>query len=296
MNRGFKVLQANGLSLLQDKGRIGVSQYGVSPSGATDYFAYFWSNKLLGNDDGVAVIEITLGALTLEVQIDTCIAVCGADLNFTLNGKKAPLWQTINLKRGDQLSWGKRVSGLRSYLATKGGFLIANKILGSVATNTREKIGGLYGDGEALKVDDIVVAQPARQQATKSLSPKYIPTYKQAIEVNLIPSYQFHLFDDNNKESFLSSTFTVSSKINRVGYCLQGVSLSHKIKLPYSEAMLIGAVQIPPDGNPIIMLNDAPTIGGYPKIGSVYQKDLYKIAQAYSGDKLSFNLLKNENN
>jgi biotin-dependent carboxylase-like uncharacterized protein len=289
MKKGFKILQSGGLSMLQDNGRIGFSQYGIAQSGAVDSFAYFWSNKLLDNPSNTTVIEITLGALKIESQISTCIAVCGADLNFTINGQKTPLWQSHNINKGDKIEWRNRVSGLRCYLAIKGGFAV-HKIFNSTSTNPREKIGGLSKDGVPLKADDIIPSNPAPHQTTKALNWQHIPQYSPHITLQFLPTYQFDLFDKKFKERIISQKFIVSKQLNRVGCRLQGGDLSHKINLPYSEGMLIGSIQIPPDGNPIIMLNDAPTIGGYPKIGTVCSDELPKLAQAYTGDTINFKL------
>ncbi|MCS5591707.1 MAG: biotin-dependent carboxyltransferase family protein [Gammaproteobacteria bacterium] len=280
----FKVIKSSFLSTVQDYGRLTHGEHGMSQSGAMDEHAYAWANHLLNNHFNKAAIEITFGGLQLEAQADTFIAVTGADLDFRINDKSAQMWHGLQIHKGDVLSWGNPKSGVRAYLAIKGGF-DAQVFFDSRSVNLRENIGAKLDQGDEL---------PCRSFDTATyrfISPKYIPNYNQDITLRLLPTYQFNEFSINQRDLFFNQNYTITNANDRTGCRLSGAPISIKKERMISEGISYGCVEIATDGLPIILLKDAPSIGGYPKIGTVFSLDLAKLAQRQPSTKLRFELM-----
>ncbi|SMM98791.1 Allophanate hydrolase 2 subunit 2 [uncultured Candidatus Thioglobus sp.] len=282
----FKVIKSGFLASIQDKGRFGHAQHGISQSGVMDEHAYAWANYLLNNDFNDAVIEITIGGLQLQAQDEVIIAITGADLDFKINNKSAALWQSIKIFKGDVLSWGYPKSGVRAYLAVKGGFN-TETMFGSKSINLRENIGN------KLTADEIIPCQSSSQSSTQSINAQYFPNYNQALVLRLLPSYQFSEFSTAQRDLFFNQNYLISNASDRTGCRLNGLPMALKAQKRISEGMSYGSVEIAGDGLPIILLKDAPTIGGYPKIGTVFSLDLAKLAQRQAHTELRFELISN---
>ncbi|AEF53286.1 biotin-dependent carboxyltransferase family protein [Marinomonas posidonica] len=282
----FKVIKPGMLALLQDLGRHGHQAIGLTTGGPMDELAFRWGNALLDNDDNTQQLEITFGMLSLEAQADTSIALTGADLAATLNDKSLTPWQTYAVKQGDILSFQQPVWGLRAYLSVKGGFQ-ADTTLGSVATVMREKIGGLTGTGEKLQKGDVLPYLANQTHQPRSVPRAAIPNYSLR-EIPLILGYQYQSFSDLERAHFFSNDYTISQNSDRMGYRLEGHAIISETPGIISEGIAYGAVQIPKDGQPIVLLRDRQTIGGYPKMGCVTRFGGGLLAQKKPGEHIQF--------
>lgn len=279
--KGFKVLDAGFFTLVQDKGRFGYADIGVCESGALDEYAYLCVNHLLQNDANTNVLEVALGGLKLEATAPTKIAVCGAEMGFSINGKMMKIWQSFQLEKGDVLSVAFASKGQRLYLGVKGGFELA-KHFGSHAVTLKEKFGAKLTKG------DFLAYQPFKDTFTTRLQKQFLPIYDEVLTLRLVLGYQETLFSKKEKEKLFSNTYTVSTQCNRMGYRLEGEAVRASKGGIISEAICFGAVQIPSDGQPIVLLKEHQTIGGYPKIGSVLGIDCFALAQRGAKAKVRF--------
>lgn len=292
----LNILRTGPMALLQDKGRFGYQSIGVTPGGPMDEHAFDWANKLLNNDPNATQIEITLGQFSCTFKSDTIIALAGADMGAMLNGNPVNSWQTYAIKAGDKLSMKFAKSGLRSYLAVLGGFQVET-VLGSSATVVRDGLGGNYGNGAALQADVEVQYFPLTEIQSisankfpphKKVPDRFIPAYERHVEIGVIPSYQFDEFSKEERQRFFSSIYTVSPNIDRMGYRLSGEPIQCERSNLISEGIALGAIQIPSDGQPIVLMRDRQTIGGYPKIGCVIHADISRLAQCLPGYTVQF--------
>lgn len=285
----FDVIAPGILSLLLDSGRLGQHQIGLTSGGPMDPEAFHWANRLCSNASGATAIEISIGGLTLQAQCDSLIALTGAAMPLSINGKKMPSWQTQKIKAGDKISIGfSQDAGSRAYLAVSGGFDIEPQF-GSTATVVREGVGGLRGLPLA-KGDKIpYIKNPAHSNnPLLVLAEKKRPSYHNKIVVRVIPGYQLQNFSAVKQRLFFSSTYKVSDLCDRMGYRLTGPSVAADIEGILSEGICAGAIQVPADGQPIMLMNDRQTIGGYPKIGSALSLDMAKVAQLSPGGEICF--------
>ena len=283
----LEVIQPGPLTTVQDVGRYGYQQYGVPPSGALDNFAFRIGNLLAGNDESAASLEITLFGCRLRVLRETTVAVTGADLGAALNCNPFPTWQTVTAKSGDVLSFPRINSGCRAYLALTGG-LDVPLVMGSAATCVRAGIGGL--EGRPLRRGDILHAAAAALTERKLVIPKeYLPVYGSQLELRVRLGPQDDYFTGEGIKTFLHSDYAVSAQSDRMGYRLDGPPIKHKGKADIvSDGVPSGAVQVPGDGRPIVLLADRQTTGGYTKIATVISADIPKIAQAMPGNRVRF--------
>ncbi|MBB6520893.1 biotin-dependent carboxyltransferase family protein [Pseudoteredinibacter isoporae] len=286
--QGFTVVAPGILSLLQDAGRFGQQQIGLTNGGPLDPFAFTLANRLCHNPDDHCAVEISIGGLTLESSVDTYIALTGAKLGLKINGQKQPQWQTVAIKAGDKISIGfatEANSGCRAYLAVAGGFDIAEQF-GSCSTVSRESIGGL--NGGPLQKADTLPCSASGDLDLLSLPEEQQPDYPSQVSLRVILGYQRDHFSKVKQAIFFSSEYTVSDLCDRMGYRLEGPRVNADIDGILSEGICLGAIQVPADGQPIILMNDRQTIGGYPKIGAVFAPDLAKLAQLAAGGRIHF--------
>ncbi len=281
----FRVHQPGSYSTLQDQGRFGYQHMGVPESGALDPFAHAVANHLVGNLPDCATLEITFFGPDLEALDTADIAVTGADMELTVNDAPMPQWVSIRVHKGDRVRFGHAVSGSRAYLAVGGGFDV-EKVMGSRSTYVSGGIGGV--DGRALQSGDILMRGRARLLARPRRAP-WKPLYGTDIHLRAVPGPQDDCFS-SGLETLFASVYTVTDKINRMGYRLQGPVLERDpgaSQSIISEPSIHGNVQVPPDGQPIILMVEQ-TIGGYTKIATVATADLFKIGQARPGDRIHF--------
>jgi len=299
-----RVLKPGMLSSFQDEGRIGHQPLGVSVVGAMDQRAHHLANTLVGNTENVASLEITLTGPSLQFTQACCIALCGADLSPQLNGKPIAMNRPLVVRAHDELHFGARQHGTRAYLAVHGGFDIPD-VLGSQSTYLRSHFGGWHG--RALKRDDeIALRRPlsevgqdggtldALAKALWGIS-LYLPSIiadSTRARIRLIKSLQWEEFTPASQEALLSASFRISPDSERMGYRLQGPDiLMTKPRQMISEATTFGTIQVPAGGQPIVLMADRQTTGGYPKIAYVATVDLPLLAQMGPGDKVQFELI-----
>ncbi|WP_413110317.1 biotin-dependent carboxyltransferase family protein [Thaumasiovibrio sp. DFM-14] len=282
----LEVVRSGPLSTLQDLGRFGVARFGLSQGGPMDIHAFCWANKLIDNPPNTAAIEIAIGLCQFTFHAPTIIALCGAPAKLTLNAKPIQPWQSIRIQAGDQLTIAGFSSGNYLYLALKSGFTIPMS-LNSLSTVCRNGLGGL--NGHALSSGDML-PYPAYTQhcSVKALSPRWIPNYLKPTAMGVILGYQHDSFDPDSMQTFFNSNYQVQSQSNRMGYLLKGEPLRYTKQGLISEGIVLGAIQVPPDGQPIILFNDRQTIGGYPKLGTVRKIDLAKLAQCQPSQNIHF--------
>lgn len=279
----FTVLKKGLLTTFQDLGRYGYQQFGVVTSGAMDTYSSQLANILVGNSREEAVLEITMLGPTLRVEADAMtLSVCGADLSMTVNGNKAPLWQSFVVSKGDIIKFGKPVSGTRAYLAVAGGFE-AQEVLGSKSYYAKAKLGTEINDG------DIIYGSVDTLRKNTGLSHYLVPTFDKGVTVRAILGPHQDYFTESSIEQFFSDTFQALQG-DRMGYRLKGTKpLQHKERAEIaSDAIPLGGIQVPSSGEPIILLADRQTTGGYPRIATIIAADTYKIAQLPPGGTIRF--------
>lgn len=288
---GLKVINPGMHSLIQDSGRIGYHKLGISTGGAFDQYSFGWANRLCLNNYTAGCVEILVGGLILESQVATQIAITGAEMPITINNHSANNWCTHTIKPGDKIAFGYANAGCRAYLAVAGG-IQAPLIFNSLSTVVRENLGGLCTEGMPLKRDDILPCQSSSSSAQRSVSKKFHCRFDtDPVEVRMVTGYQYEQFSKEQINQFFSTDYVISQDSNRMGYRLEGRAIEMPSCEMLSEGISLGAVQLPADGQPIILLCDRQTIGGYPKLGSVFSKDIDKLAQMMPGRKLRFSPL-----
>ncbi|MCG7373409.1 biotin-dependent carboxyltransferase family protein [Pseudomonas luteola] len=287
--KGLKVIKPGPLSLLQDVGRYGWRHLGVSTSGPMDRQAAAWSNHLLENSYGSPVLEIALGGVELEAQVDTWLALTGAPLGATVDGQTVPAWSRFCMKAGQRLQLGFAQAGQRAYLGVVGGFR-GKAVLGSVATHRREGLGGLNGDGQALQADDILVCSPGLEAFDKALgaASRFIPDYRESPVLRLVVGGDGEAFAVEQRDRFFGSSWRISPQADRMGIRLQGDAPLAAPVRQWSLGVLAGAVQVPPEGQPIVLMADCQTMGGYPVLGFVHPLDLCRLAQCPAHHEVRF--------
>lgn len=280
---GFRVSRAGPLALLQDAGRFGVRQLGVTQGGPADLHAWAWANRLTGNPWGTPVLEITFGGLELVSERDLTLALTGADLAIQLNRTPVERWRTLDIHAGDTLTFGTPVNGLRSYLAVAGGFS-GESVLGSVACVVREGLGGFNGMGTTLQPDDVLPVNSAGPLPENHTVPDTErPDYRQPVTLDLLPGAQVAAFTGQSLFDAFNAEWQVDQRADRMGVRLLGPRLQCSISSLVSEGISLGAVQVPPDGQPIALLNDRQTIGGYPRLGNLTPLAASRLAQCMPG-------------
>jgi biotin-dependent carboxylase-like uncharacterized protein len=273
------------LALIQDKGRFSYTSIGVTNSGVMDEYAYLIANSLLGNESDVNIIEIAFSNIIFNAQKNTTIAITGAKCEFFINDIALNIWQTYNIKAGDIIKIGKILSGSRVYLGVYKGFLV-KKEFGSNSTTLKENLGGL--NGRKLQKGDVLGFESFSNSSIVRLKKQYIPNYEEELTLRVVLSYQDNFFKQEQIDKFFSNTYTITNEFNRMGCKLDGSKISCNIDGIISEGIAFGAIQIPKDGKPIILLKDRQTIGGYPKIGSVLSIDCFKLSQRKPFQKVRF--------
>lgn len=281
---GFQVTRAGPLALLQDSGRFGVRHLGVTQGGPADLHAWAWANRLTGNRWGTPVLEVTFGGLELRAESELTIAVTGADLSAKHNNQALPLWRSITINRGDRITFGTPVRGLRAYLAVAGGFS-AEPVLGSVSCVVREQLGGFNGQGQRVAEGDYLSTGGAGHTATDSQDAPATerPDYGSAVVLDLLPGAQIAAFTGRSVFDAFNTDWQVDDRADRMGVRLKGPRLDCQLGSMVSEGISLGAVQVPPDGQPIALLNDRQTIGGYPRLGNLTPLAASRLAQCQPG-------------
>ncbi|WP_458125071.1 5-oxoprolinase subunit C family protein [Paenibacillus sp. Z3-2] len=305
----IEVIRAGLLSTVQDEGRTGYRRYGIHPVGVMDTFAARAANMLVGNSRHAAVLEMTMRGPELRFQESQLVSLCGADLTATVDHLPIPLWRPVLLRAGSLLKFGQCRHGLRGYLAIAGGIAVP-EVMGSRSTDLKTGLGGV--EGRALHVGDLLsTGEPSvearvwmermekqvkeNERDHRILAPAWFlskwerPDYDGRSVIRVMQSKDSLLFSQESLEQFYGEKYVISPQSDRMGYRLQGSRLVLDQPLDrLSEAVTYGTVQVPPDGQPIILMADHQTIGGYPVIAQVTRVDMPILAQAKPGSRISF--------
>ena len=283
----FNVLSPGAYTTVQDLGRFGWQPFGVPPSGMLDDFAGRVANMLVGNPDTAALLELTFSGPTLKILSPATIALTGADMPFSINGVPAAGWCALPVQPGDTVTVGMARSGCRGYLAVSHGIDVP-LVMGSRSCYVGAAIGGFKG--RPLQAGDCLRRGPGEADYLARRVPvERVPAYPSEITLRAIPGPQDDFFD-HGLDVFFNASFTVSPQADRMGCRLQGPVISQIEAMPQSiisEPSLPGGVQIPQDGQPIILLSEQ-TVGGYTKIATVISSDIPRVAQALPGDRIRF--------
>jgi antagonist of KipI len=282
----FKVIKPGLQTTVQDLGRHGYQQFGVSPSGAMDSYSVMVANLLVGNKMGEAVLEASFIGPTLEAQSDMVVSICGGDFSPTVDGREVDLWRSFLIKKGQVICVGQCKHGARAYLAIAGGINVPS-VLDSKSTFINGNFGGY--EGRALKKEDMLYGFPAMQKPFKVVHPDLIPDYKKTLEVRVMLGPHHHLFTEESVKKFFTEEYRITTQSNRMGYQLKGPSLQH-VKGPdiISDPLPLGGIQVPASGQPIILMADHQTTGGYTRIGTVISTDISRLAQAVPDTMVKF--------
>lgn len=281
-----KIEASTALCQLQDGGRFGVRHLGVTQGGALDWVAMYWANWLLGNALQAPVIEVTLGGFSLVAERDCVLAYCGADLDATVDDQPLKPWRSFSMKQGQRLAFKQPLQGARGYLAAPGGFA-GRAVLGSCATVVREQLGGVRGDGAPLSKGQVLAfAQACPEPREVPLAPR--PVYQAKPVLELVMGAQIAQFSGASLFDAFNSDWALDSRADRMGIRLLGPQLVYQGAPMISEGIPLGAVQVPPDGQPIVLLNDRQTIGGYPRLGALTPLALAQLAQCLPQAQVRF--------
>ena len=282
----FKIHRSGVQTHIQGQPRDGFAHYGISPSGPADIIAYHHGNYLVHNKMNTASLEITLFGPHIEF-LDTCyIAITGSKFLTKINNSDILYNRPIKIEKGQMLDIGSAIDGARCYLSIAGGIDVED-FLSSKSTHLETRVGGL--NGRALKKNDIVSCQSNNVRSDiKKIKVKY-DMNRTKIFIN--KGLQHNFFSNDDWRIFLNNEYTVSSKSNRMGIRLESGNKLNKVNDIITEGIPLGAIQVPPNGLPIISFVEHQTTGGYPKIANVIAYDIPKLGQLMPGDKFNFELI-----
>lgn len=285
------VLKKGMLTTVQDLGRIGFQRYGMPSSGAMDEFSLRLANILVGNEQEEAVLECTFMGPTLRFEEEEIIAVTGGRFDMKLNGEPVPMNKALRVSAGDELSIGVAVAGMRAYIAFAGG-LDLPLVMGSRSTGLKAKIGGLDGralqDGDTLNLREPKTDLPNLE---KRVAPEKLQRrFPETLPVRFTYGPQDDQFSKEGKRTFEGGKYTLSQQSDRMGFRMDGPAVEKSADSDgniISDGICFGAIQVT-NGQPIVMMADRQTTGGYPKIGCVIRADLPDLAQRRPGDAVRF--------
>ena len=306
------LVRAGMLSSVQDLGRAGYRHLGIAKAGALDTLALEVGNRLVGNEPQAAAIEVTIGPVALRFTRATRIALTGAQFNATLDGARVHTWWSLPVRAGQELLLQGPVRGMRGYVCVRGGIDVI-PVLGSRSTDLAAGFGGLGGrklrDGDRLPMGQSIrrqdratgvdapafgvkapewcrFAEAAREPARHG---KYVASGERGETIRVLRGPEYDSFTEAARTAFWSNTWRVTPNSNRMGYRLEGGALSREQECELlSHAVLPGTIQVPGNGQPIVLMGDAHTTGGYPRIGVVIAADLWKLAQVRLGAAVRF--------
>ncbi len=286
----FEVLDPGILTTIQDLGRHGLARFGVPPSGASDSFSFRAANLLAGNREAEACLEITIMGLRMRALREIVVSITGGDLTPLLNGDPLAMWKTHLLVEGDIVAFKKVRTGCRAYLAAGGGISVS-PVMGSRATCLSGKFGGL--EGRALKRGDLLSVPdvpPLLKNVGTQFPGVWVPDLKKEASFKVIFGPQDDHFTQEGIGTFRSSVYEVSRQCDRTGIRLQGPIIRRRPDVEesiISEGLVPGVIQVPGDGQPMMILTETVT-GGYAKIATVISAELSRIAQLKPGDRVRF--------
>lgn len=299
----MRIIKPGLQTTIQDAGRYGYQRYGVIVSGVMDQLAHRIGNLLVGNEEDMASLEMTMKGPEIEFEEEALIAITGGDLSPTIDGNPIKRWRPVFVNAGAVLKFGACASGCRAYLSVGGGIDVP-EVMGSRSTYLRAEFGGL--NGRALKSDDqldIGILQERGQKIFElfadanepyvesdwSSASEWSPEESDQNVIRFIPGREWTSFTNNSQTLFTDTEFELTPQSDRMGFRFKGekLELSNQADM-ISEAVAFGTVQVPSEGNPIVLLADRQTTGGYPKIAQIASVDFTKVAQLKPGEKVRF--------
>jgi antagonist of KipI len=274
----FLVEQAALMMTIQDRGRFGYRRYGMPESGPMDWWAHRCANQLVGNTLDTACVEVGYSSASITAVADALLAVCGAGYSVHVNNRPIPTWMSFWVKQGDQILLSKETGGQWVYIAVQGG--IQSQVwMGSRSMYIRGGLGSQIKDGDIIEMKKNFL--PTRDHAGRMIPLEMRPKYQESFIIRVISGPHKDRFSDKSISDFYSKIFSLSLNSDRMGYRLTGPKLIHTHGADLvSQGMVIGEIQVPQDGQPIVMMPDHPTTGGYTCIASVIKTDLPLLAQA----------------
>ena len=282
----IRVVDPGPQTTVQDLGRPGHLRDGIPPSGPVDVRAFVIANRLAGNLDGAAGLECTLLGPRFTVETACAIAVTGADAPVTVNGEAAPAWTTLVLAAGDTVRIGAARAGVRVYVAFSGG-LDVPPALGSRATYLRGRLGGVEGRG--LRRGDVLRVFPAPSPPARRLPALEVPSFEAEPEIRVVLGPQADRFTAEGIAAFLGGPYEMLPQSDRMGARLAGPRIAHARGHDIiSDGIALGSIQVPGDGQPIVLLVDRQSTGGYTKIATVGSFDIGRIGQVKPGQRVRF--------
>lgn len=295
----IRVLKPGLQTTVQDQGRLGLYEIGMPPSGAMDQFAFRVGNMLVGNHPNAAVLEMTYIGPELLFERETRICLTGGNIPPKINGTPVPMWETLRVKEGDILTFDFVQAGARTYLAVEGGIDVP-LVMNSRSTYTLIGIGGFEGralrEGDVLKTGEMHVRRIA---AGTHMNGTFIPRYGKSHEIRVIVGLCSYRLTEESKQAFLETEWTVTPEANRIGYRHKGQRLKFvEREQPFGAGSNpsnvtdlgypIGSIQVPDGVEPIVLLHDAVTGGGYATVATVISTDLNRMAQIKTNEKVRF--------
>jgi biotin-dependent carboxylase-like uncharacterized protein len=282
----IRILDAGPQTTVQDLGRTGQMRYGIPPSGPVDRFAFVLANRLVGNADSAAALECTLVGPRFAVTTAVAIAVTGADMPVTVNGQGTPGWTTIALKPGDVVKLGPARTGVRSYIGVAGG-LDVPLVLGSRSTYLRGRVGGV--EGRALGKGDELRVFPSGPVRSRRVDQRAIPSYAGEPTIRAVLGPQDDRFTAEGLRALFGGRYEVLPQSDRMGSRLSGPRIVHARGHDIvSDGIALGSIQVPGDGQPIVLLVDRQSTGGYTKVATICSCDIWRVGQARPGQSLRF--------
>jgi antagonist of KipI len=282
------IVEAPGLfTTVQDLGREGFGPMGVSASGAADAVSLRIGNRLVGNPDWTAALEMTLVGGAFAFEQATTIAVTGADFGLSLDGMALPMWTSTEIRKGETMRFGASRSGARAYLCVQAGIAV-EPFLGSASTHVLSGLGGF--EGRALRKGDRVELGAANSLFRKiAISPNVLESLQPRKTIRITEGPQSDWFAESSWKTLCGNAFRISEQSNRMGIRLEGPPISlATLREMITEGVSLGAIQVTPSGQPIILFVEQQTTGGYPKIASVISADLHSLGQLRPRDEIRF--------
>jgi antagonist of KipI len=291
MSNYFKVIRPGINSTFQDLGRFGLQHLGIVASGCMDQLSFCISNKLVGNKFSEGALEFAYQGPLLELVGDSVLVAISGKVNFNIIKNNGDTIQGISnesfiISNGDQIDILSTINSVYGYFSILGGFKL-NEVKGSVSTLVRAKIGPNKGD-KLKSTDKIFFNKPSKKEKTKKIQFEF----EQDNIIRVMQGLQIHYFSKKSQEDFFSKEYKITKLTDRMGMRLDGQKLENTVnKNIKSEGITKGSIQVPGDGQPIILLSDHPTIGGYPKIANVITADYDKLVQKTPGTIIKFKLV-----
>lgn len=282
----FEVKSPGPFTIVVDKGRYGYEDIGLSPGGPMDDVSYKLSNKLIGNPEDAPSLEVVMGGLVLNVKKETMVSFVGGDFDIFINNTKVNVNDKYLVRSGDTIKIKNSKRGIRLYISIPGGINVPY-VMGSASTDVKAGIGGI--DGRPLKSGDILYGKVSSDTDLGYII-KDFQAFEEPILLRTIPGPNLENFKKEDIELFYNSIYRITNHADRMGYRLEGPKVGHSSKGAgiISEGVVPGAIQVPGEGYPIVMMKDAQPLGGYAKIGTIISPDLRKLGQAYPGCKIRF--------